>query len=143
MSALTVSTLNQGKALTIHRESHGRFTDDTGLDLSRTVGWYTSLYPPSHPAFDSFEEWVKSLKDSFDADHLGGVTFHAGVMQNLWPHVGDMDVLFNYLGSAAQQLNDAIEVTNVGLWRDDSNPADAAIVINASVNNEQLLWMLS
>ncbi|MBY7731497.1 amino acid adenylation domain-containing protein [Vibrio splendidus] len=140
VGALTVSTLNQGKALTIHRESHGRFTDDTGLDLSRTVGWYTSLYPQAIPAFDSFEEWVKSLKDSFDADNLGGVTFHAGVMQNLWPHVGDMDVLFNYLGSAAQQLNDAIEVTNVGLWRDDSNSADAAIVINASVNNEQLLW---
>ncbi|MFA0551182.1 amino acid adenylation domain-containing protein [Vibrio lentus] len=140
VSTLTVSTLNQGKALTIHRESHGRFTEDSGLDLSRTVGWYTSLYPQAIPVLDSLEEWVKSLKDSFDADQLGGVTFHAGVMQNLWPHVGDMDVLFNYLGNAAQQINDAVEVTNTGLWRDESNTADAAIVINASVVKEALLW---
>ncbi|MCF7505109.1 non-ribosomal peptide synthetase [Vibrio sp. L3-7] len=140
ISALTVSTLNQGKALTIHRESHGRFTEATGLDLSRTVGWYTSLYPQAIPVLESLEEWVKSLKDSFETDHLGGVTFHAGVTQSLWSHVGDMDVLFNYLGNAAQQMNDAVEVTNTGLWRDESNTADAAIVINASVAKEVLLW---
>ena len=140
VSALTVSTLNQGKALTIHRESHGRYTENSGINLSRTVGWYTSLYPQAVPALDSLEEWVKSLKDNCNADELGGVTFHAGVRQNLWPHVGDMDVLFNYLGNLTQQMNDAVEVTNTGLWRDESNAADAAIVINASVHTEHLTW---
>lgn len=61
-------------------------------------------------------------------------------MQNLWPHVGDMDVLFNYLGNLTQQMNDAVEVTNTGLWRDESNAVDAAIVINASVHTEHLTW---
>ncbi|WP_248386499.1 hypothetical protein [Vibrio sp. ED004] len=140
VSALTVGSLNQGKALTIHRESHGRYTENSGVDLSRTVGWYTSLYPQAVPALDSLEEWVKSLKDNCNADEFGGVTFHAGVMQNLWPHVGDMDVLFNYLGNLTQQMNDAVEVTNTGLWRDESNAADAAIVINASVHTEHLTW---
>ncbi|MDH5880610.1 amino acid adenylation domain-containing protein [Vibrio sp. S/42/10] len=138
--ALTVSTQNQGQALTIHRESHGRFTDNIGLDLSRTIGWYTSLYPQAIPELGTLMEWVKSLKDSFDSDHVGGITFHAGVAQNLWPHVGNMDVLFNYLGNATQQINGKVDITGSGLWRDKSNVADAAVVINASVVNDHLQW---
>ena len=32
-------------AMTLHLEGHGREGDEAGIDLSRSVGWFTALYP--------------------------------------------------------------------------------------------------
>ncbi|MFJ7182281.1 amino acid adenylation domain-containing protein [Streptomyces massasporeus] len=36
---------DEGSAVLIDVEGHGRDEDGSGIDLSRTVGWFTSLYP--------------------------------------------------------------------------------------------------
>ncbi|MBW3694979.1 amino acid adenylation domain-containing protein [Vibrio sp. T187] len=137
-ACLAVSSLNGNRAFTLHRESHGRYPQDSGLDLSRTVGWYTALYPQRVPQLDQLADFVKTLKDEFSADQVGGTTFNAGVAQGLWSHVEHMDVLFNYLGTAGQQLSSDIDVLGSGLWREPNSTADAAIVLNLSVNEDQL-----
>ncbi|WP_394251542.1 amino acid adenylation domain-containing protein [Vibrio profundi] len=141
-SALSLSTLNTQGPFTIHRESHGRFTESSGLDLSRTVGWYTSLYPQFIPEQTELASWVKAIKDNFDTDGVGGTTYHAGVAQGLWPHASSLDVLFNYLGNSSQQFSDSVKVNNAGLWRDDESKADAAIVFNVSAEAQQLKFAI-
>ena len=42
---LTALAISVGRPILIDVEGHGREAIDTGFDLSRTVGWFTSLYP--------------------------------------------------------------------------------------------------
>ncbi|KAG9375626.1 hypothetical protein A1F94_013764 [Pyrenophora tritici-repentis] len=60
---------------TIFNESHGREPWDAGIDLSRTVGWFTSMLPiqvPSHTRGDLLEV-IRHTKDGmrkFDNDPI-------------------------------------------------------------------------
>ena len=41
----SVRRVNDGESLLVEMEGHGRESISESLDLSRTVGWFTSLYP--------------------------------------------------------------------------------------------------
>ena len=47
LTALTqaYAEVNDGESLLVEMEGHGRESISESLDLSRTVGWFTSLYP--------------------------------------------------------------------------------------------------
>jgi non-ribosomal peptide synthase protein (TIGR01720 family) len=81
-------------------ESHGRYPVTPGLDVSRTMGWFTSLFPfvlSLDPARDlGFQ--VKSMKEAIRAvpDHgiaYGLLRYLGGASLSLQPQVS-----FNYLG---------------------------------------------
>ncbi|PPT34605.1 hypothetical protein XarjCFBP7653_19930 [Xanthomonas arboricola] len=84
-------------------EGHGREELETGLDLSETLGWFTSIHPhvlsgdPADPGAT-----LRSVKDNLRAVPRGGIGF--GVLKYL---VGDAalqqadgadHLIFNYLG---------------------------------------------
>ncbi|MFJ7205932.1 amino acid adenylation domain-containing protein [Streptomyces sp. NPDC098789] len=98
-------------------ERHGREEIADGLDLSRTVGWFTSLYPvrldldvedrerlwaggaPAGAALRTVKEHLRSLPD-------GGIGY--GLLRHLNPVAGPAlaalarpQMLFNYFGRAA------------------------------------------
>ncbi|MGH8920337.1 MAG: condensation domain-containing protein, partial [Actinomycetes bacterium] len=98
-------------------EGHGREEIADGLDLSRTVGWFTSLYPvrldldvqdraelwsggaPAGAALRTVKEHLRSLPD-------GGIGY--GLLRHLNPDAGPAlaalarpQMLFNYFGRAA------------------------------------------
>ncbi|WP_240197356.1 condensation domain-containing protein, partial [Nonomuraea lactucae] len=98
-------------AVTIGLESHGREAVVEGVDLSRTVGWFTSVFPVVLAAADLGDAAVvvKSVKEGLRRSPGRGVGF--GVLRYLAdggdelvgrlcavaePHVG-----FNYLGGRA------------------------------------------
>ncbi|BEV02803.1 amino acid adenylation domain-containing protein [Chryseobacterium gambrini] len=80
-------------------EGHGRELMSTGLDISRTVGWFTSVYPFSldisnkkQPALVSVKEALRSIP-------------HKGIGYGILNYLGDAfspvnhpSVQFNYLG---------------------------------------------
>jgi natural product biosynthesis luciferase-like monooxygenase protein/amino acid adenylation domain-containing protein/non-ribosomal peptide synthase protein (TIGR01720 family) len=96
-----------GRRVLVNLEGHGREELFSGVDLSRTVGWFTSLVPvlletdPAHgPA-----EALKSVKEQLRAVPERGVGH--GVLRWLHPDAAVRgrlaaapapDVLFNYLG---------------------------------------------
>ena len=47
----------------IDLEGHGRETGDTSLDLSRTVGWFTSVYPVALTAEDDDAALITGIKE--------------------------------------------------------------------------------
>ncbi|MFD8819292.1 condensation domain-containing protein, partial [Streptomyces sp. NPDC059627] len=82
-------------------ESHGRHEEGPGMDLSRTVGWFTCLYPVALPGGT---EPGRALADTEDT--LRRVPRHGlghGLLRHLanWRPPATAEIGFNYLGQAA------------------------------------------
>ncbi|MFE7614693.1 amino acid adenylation domain-containing protein [Streptomyces sp. NPDC057496] len=128
----------EGTAVLVDVENHGREELGTGADLSRTVGWFTSVHPvrldtkiadrrtsPSLlPALKRVKEQLRALPDH-------GIGY--GLLRYLNPRTGpDLADLatpqigFNYLGrfetSAAADWSPAGQDTPLGGGSDDTMP---------------------
>ncbi|MCP4663921.1 MAG: non-ribosomal peptide synthetase, partial [bacterium] len=99
--------------LLVSLEGHGREELDEKLDLSRTVGWFTSIFPVLLERFDDPGDLLKAVKERLRAIPGGGVGYGmlrylneetAGRLRELEPP----RVLFNYLG----QLDVALPPTS-------------------------------
>lgn len=135
--AYTLAHLHQQTSLTIHKESHGRYAESFGLDLSRSVNWFTALFPQKIYIHDELGHTLTSLKDLSLSVVSGGIGYSAGIAQQQWMYEDYVDVLFNYLGSATNTDIAGIELSTFGLWR-DGMPADAGIVFNISETDQGL-----
>lgn len=133
--------------VTIHNEGHGRETFDSKQDLTRTVGWFSTMLPihlpvsPGDPTdLVSTIRWVKDVRERtpgkgrpyFAYRHLTeeGRTRFAGH----WP----AEVIFNYHGrlqhlerkEALLQQLDGVDTKEVG----DDVPRLALFDITAAIN---------
>ncbi|MFB5265660.1 amino acid adenylation domain-containing protein [Paenibacillus enshidis] len=89
-------------------EGHGREQIDSEVDLSRTVGWFTSLYPISIQSLHT--EWgslIKQVKEHLRQVPGGGIGY--GVLRYLrksLPEAPPNDLVFNYLGEFTRGRDD-------------------------------------
>jgi microcystin synthetase protein McyA len=94
-------------ALRLSLESHGRELDQAGLDVSRTVGWFTALYPLvlELPAPATAEALLRGVKQALRSVPRQGVGY--GLLRYLSPDAALRAALqaqplpelcFNYLG---------------------------------------------
>jgi amino acid adenylation domain-containing protein/non-ribosomal peptide synthase protein (TIGR01720 family) len=88
-------------ALALMLEAHGRDTDDEAPDVSRTIGWFTSLYPVSVAVRGDAEPvaLIKAVKERLRAANGQGIGF--GVLNYLVPPPApfpEPQICFNYLG---------------------------------------------
>ncbi|WP_268250380.1 non-ribosomal peptide synthetase [Lentzea cavernae] len=94
-------------AAAIDLESHGREPIADGLDLSRTVGWFTAIHPVGlrHDDLGDTAGVIKAVKEQLRAVPRRGVGYT--VLRERDPELRDAParpVVFNYLGGA-----DAVE----------------------------------
>jgi amino acid adenylation domain-containing protein/non-ribosomal peptide synthase protein (TIGR01720 family) len=98
------------KRVAVEMEGHGReeFADD--LDLSRTVGWFTSLYPVVLEIADADTpgDALKQVKEQLRRVPDGGIGY--GVLRYLSGETelqgaGPVELSFNYLGQMDQVLD--------------------------------------
>ena len=87
----------------LFNENHGREPWDSSLDLSRTVGWFTTMFPLNVEASDDIVEVVSRTKDA-----------RRSVPGNGWPYFTslhlhdegngrvDPEIIFNYQGHYQQ-----------------------------------------
>ncbi|OPF80196.1 non-ribosomal peptide synthetase [Streptomyces antioxidans] len=115
------------RRIAVDLEGHGReehLLD--GVDLSRTVGWFTSLYPVvlDVPA-GGWGETLKSVKEQLRAVPARGIGY--GALRHLSPGSGLLDaagpgISFNYLGqfdwSAADDDTGLVRTVRGGLGGD-------------------------
>ncbi|WP_308117531.1 non-ribosomal peptide synthetase [Streptomyces anatolicus] len=108
--------LPQGDGVLIDVEGHGRQELAEGVDLSRTVGWFTTIHPARlDPGVENWPElWaagpaagqaLRNVKEQLRAVPQGGIGY--GLLRHLHPETGprlaglaQAPVLFNYLGRA-------------------------------------------
>ncbi|MEV3988477.1 amino acid adenylation domain-containing protein [Streptomyces sp. NPDC049837] len=96
--------------LLVDLERHGR--DGTDADLSRTVGWFTSLHPVRLPAAADPLDALKQVKESVRSAPDSGAGY--GMLRYLNPQLAPVftqlstaQVLFNYFGRLpAEQTRD-------------------------------------
>jgi non-ribosomal peptide synthase protein (TIGR01720 family) len=101
-------------ALRIDLEGHGREALTDSLDLSQTVGWFTSLYPLTlHADSHAISEIICAVKEQYRAIPNKGVGF--GLLKYLaqddslsdsLSNTPASELLFNYLGQFDQVVNE-------------------------------------
>lgn len=148
----------------IFSEGHGREPWRSDIDVSRTVGWFTTIFPISismagkrqngrkGSVFDSFLDYLRRVKDArqnlsgkgwpyFTSRYLNAESRHA------FSHHKEMEILFNFLGSYQQlEHSDALfervetkEVSNTnGLV-----PRSSIFDISTVMQHGQLLYSIA
>jgi non-ribosomal peptide synthase protein (TIGR01720 family) len=142
--------------LLVEVEGHGREGELLEADLSRTVGWFTTIYPVMLEVGGSDEgEHLKSVKEHLRGLPHGGLNF--GVLRYLGPpeireRLAQMpvaDVSFNYLGQFDQVLNQggllrpARESSGLGHSSAGKRPYLLEISGGISDGRLQLAWIYS
>ncbi|KAF9768166.1 nrps5 single domain, non-ribosomal peptide synthase-like protein [Fusarium sp. DS 682] len=160
LAALAFSFLRvfpQRSVPTIYTEGHGRNAWDDSIDLSRTVGWFTTIYPlvvsNQNTATLDLIQTVRQVKDMRRSIRDKGFPYFACRYlteqgRAAFKEHTAMEVLFNYLGQYQQlQQSDTIlqELRDTPLDIKDaapSTPRMALLDILATVEGSELVLSL-
>ncbi|WP_421556617.1 non-ribosomal peptide synthase/polyketide synthase [Pseudomonas kitaguniensis] len=93
----TLAEVEQRQDIVVDLERHGRDAGFAGLDVSRTVGWFTTLFPLRVNARGSVGDWVRQAKEALRAVPGQGLGHGLLRLRGELP-AATGDVLFNYLG---------------------------------------------
>ena len=135
----------------IELEGHGREDLFEDVDLSRTVGWFTSAFPVLLEAKDRFSPVaaLQSVRQQLRSIPRHGIGYgllrylndDAEVAQRM-RSLPEPEVSFNYLGQLDQMLNDSELFSpakeSCGRTRHQSARRSRLLEINAHVSNQQL-----
>lgn len=111
LAAAAQDSLGAAGSLAIELEGHGREPSDPSADVSRTVGWFTCLYPvrlplPARAAEEPWPARVRAVKQTLRAVPSGGLGF--GLLTRLVRALDDPGegrrLRFNYVGELDSAL---------------------------------------
>ncbi|MBN8758761.1 amino acid adenylation domain-containing protein, partial [Variovorax sp.] len=144
-----------GKEVVIGLEGHGREEIGQAVDTSRTVGWFTTMYPVRLPggAGKSGGERLRAVKEALRRVPDKGLGY--GVLRYMKGEAGlqgvEWELVFNYLG----QLDQVVEGRGEGLlrgakeWTGESSsedqPVGEKLLVGAAVQGGRLVvrWSYS
>lgn len=132
-------------------EGHGRENLSSDINLSQTVGWFTSIYPValSINPNSSVAQNIKLLKEQLRTVPVNGLSFGAIKYLNNSQKVRSMlggedafEILFNYLGQIQgnhfyQNIFDSAD-ENMGQTMSGENQHKAKIEVNCAIIDGQL-----
>jgi non-ribosomal peptide synthase protein (TIGR01720 family) len=144
--------------MTIDIEGHGREDLFPELDVSRTVGWFTSVFPVTLDVTGSASpgDAIKMVKEQLRRIPGRGIGY--GIVRYLTKEgiaaanarpAARVPVAFNYLGQFDAVTTEAspfvLSAESVGKEHDPGNPMEYELDINASVVNGRLevMWTYS
>lgn len=130
--------------IVIELEGHGRTEAIDNIDVSRTVGWFTSLYPAQFKlSGDDLDFNIKGLKEQIR--NIPGKGFDFGILKYLRNEFADRNnryLRFNYLGDFDNLFRgNMFELIDMDSGRDSgvNNHLTATLDINAMVLNGKLI----
>jgi bacitracin synthase 3 len=137
--AKSISNALQNKEVVIGLEGHGREELHKKVDIDRTIGWFTSMYPIVVSSENSLDNHIISVKEMIRKipNHgLGYGMLHQQEMQ--------VDVYFNYLGHMDSEDN-GLNVTDYSVGKSvaDENRMPGDINFNGSINRNQLNFTIT
>lgn len=128
----------------IMTESHGRDDDFSGLDTSRTIGWFTSMYPVllRGSREKNWEEELPELKEQIrTVSHYGiGYGVNKWLEHCIEEETGKM-VCFNYLGDFMKALDNEVftyEDMDIGSDYSQQIPYPYRLEVNAMIVKDSL-----
>ncbi|MEO6637804.1 MAG: amino acid adenylation domain-containing protein, partial [Ginsengibacter sp.] len=145
--AKTLCDWTNTNKITIGLEGHGREEIGDGIDISRTVGWFTTLYPLSLEVnAQQPGNLIKSVKEQLRSVPDKGVGY--GVLKYINKEdflQGDTqpwDILFNYLGQADNVVRESKWFTetneSAGAEHNEELEVNEQISINSIIRGGEL-----
>ncbi|WP_375178817.1 amino acid adenylation domain-containing protein [Enterococcus rotai] len=140
-------TINQSEQTTVFFESHGRLEEVGEIDLSQSVGWFTSVYPLQFSNRDRLWDVVRDVKLTLDKVPNLGVGFGYLAEKDGSGKLYDMyhshsKHFFNYLGEMGgnTHLEQIFNITDLETGQEISESVDLSIGIslNAVIINQVL-----
>jgi amino acid adenylation domain-containing protein/non-ribosomal peptide synthase protein (TIGR01720 family) len=145
--AWSLSQWSGNDRVSIDLEGHGREDVFDDVDLSRTVGWFTTMYPVTlEVSAGTWRDTVKSVRRQLRTIPNNGFAY--GALRYLTDHLPPTPhprISFNYLGqfdsagTTESSLYRAIH-TSIGQEQDDSAPPEHLIDIVGEVGDGRLAF---
>ncbi|MCP3401818.1 non-ribosomal peptide synthase/polyketide synthase [Bradyrhizobium sp. CCGB20] len=147
--ARAVSRWSGIEDVVVELEGHGREDIFAGVDVSRTIGWFTTAFPVRLPGGSGdAAALIKSVKEELRAvpnRGLGyGVLRHLGTeaQRSALEALPEPRIVFNYLGQFDSSMGEGapfrLAPENSGPSRSDSAPLGRWVSINGQVGEGQL-----
>lgn len=145
--ALTIGQRYDQELISVWLEGHGREEISAEIDLTRTIGWFTSLYPVNLDlrGCSSLSDQIKSIKEQLRQIPMNGIGY--GILKYLTkdalPPEKDLPgIIFNYLGQFDQDLaTDLFTFSDqfTGPESSQNNQRTNLLEINALIIEEKLV----
>ncbi|WP_225000412.1 non-ribosomal peptide synthetase, partial [Cesiribacter sp. SM1] len=156
--AQSLGEWSKQQQLVIGLEGHGREDISSAIDLSRTIGWFTNLYPvllsleeglPASAVIQSVKEQLRQVPDK--GMGWGALRYlhpDEEVRAGLSP-ASPLQIIFNYLGQLDNALNSSSWFAPArepsGDQLSPATKAESKLEVNGSISNRQLqlVWRYS
>ncbi|WP_339145021.1 condensation domain-containing protein, partial [Croceitalea sp. MTPC5] len=143
LTALTYALrdINGNDSQSITLEGHGREDLDNGIDHSRTIGWFTSMFPIRLQLNKTIGESIISVKETLRKVPNKGIGFGAFAIDidSTLNHGELPPVIFNYLGQFDSKQGEWQIVSDAsGRSRSPLNTDDNLINVNGSITKGRL-----
>ncbi|QDY84672.1 amino acid adenylation domain-containing protein [Paenibacillus polymyxa] len=150
--ALTIRRWSDHSDVVVSLEGHGREEIMDHLDISRTIGWFTSIYPVLFRlSQDEISDVIKTVKETLRKVPQKGIGY--GILKYLTPDslksdfvpVPQPQILFNYLGQIDSHGTQEFTLSNYATGRAYCDSLDGArsIEINGMLFEGQMQFILS
>ncbi len=140
---LTINKLKNYRDVVIELERHGREAINDYTDISRTVGWFTSMYPAYFSVPDNdLDSNIKLLKEQLK--NIPGKGFNYSILKYQKYELKENNnkyIRLNYLGDFDNIINsESLSLSNIefGLDSDAENSLTALMDITAMIVNKKL-----
>ncbi|RZT39144.1 non-ribosomal peptide synthetase [Cupriavidus agavae] len=151
--ARAVSGWTQRANVLIALESHGRAAGvDDGIDLSRTVGWFTTLFPVALDASGVVGDAIRAVKEQLRAVPGEGIgfgllrRFGTPAQQQALAALPRPEIVFNYLGQVDGTLAEGPwqrSPAATGANQDAATPLSHPLSVSGQVQDGQLRLSLA
>lgn len=141
--ALTLKEWTGLSECVIEQEGHGR--EEADIEISRTVGWFTALYPVHLRLNETgIGAQIREIKEQMKKIPRGGVGYGWCRYEphSTHNHTERAPIRFNYLGQFGRELNNDIfsfAGNPAGFESDPANRMTAKIECNLMITNGRLL----
>ena len=138
---MSVNRLTGQEKVTVALEGHGREEIHKKIDIDRTVGWFTSMYPIILEGKEDIQDSVISTKEMLRKVPNHGMGY--GLLKNEFEEM-NASIYFNYLGEmdAESKEEDTVRYSS-GISVAEENRMPGAININGSIIQGQLSFSVT
>jgi amino acid adenylation domain-containing protein/non-ribosomal peptide synthase protein (TIGR01720 family) len=150
--AQTISQWSFQQKVSIGMEGHGREDVSDEVDVSRTMGWFTSLYPivlELEPKIET-SDLIKSIKEQLRKIPVKGIGYGVLKYINEDPTLQGSDpweIVFNYLGQLDNAVKDGKYLhaakESAGAASGKNRKRTEKLAFNSSISNGDLIVNLS
>ncbi|MBQ1466976.1 MAG: amino acid adenylation domain-containing protein, partial [Solobacterium sp.] len=133
---IAIGKLTGQEAVSVGVEGHGRESIHKPINIDRTVGWFTSMYPVELGCSGNTETTIVETKDMLHEVPNNGLGYELLYDTDLGSCV---DVYFNYLGEIDSENQNEKKSFSVGECVSPENRLPGIFSINSWVENKQFV----